>query len=312
MGIFVIWAGNRGLNLTEQFLRDALGLPAFETVVSEKLDIINQKLDILIESPFRQARMHLLEGNIEKCKDKLIEAISLNELDLPAITLYSMLLYKSGNIPLALNYFEEIIRKFGLHSELFSPKMIEICGEYVNEDKPLQNIQPVELKPDDYALYPAEINCSLSSIIINWKPKKGQEMRGGGTYTPPEVISERIILYDWAGRKIKELKYYSIIAFTDEYLVVSFKKGIFFTKEIIEVYRTKDGSKVNLPFTVSAEQVAKLFSTDKSFTLRTPCWESSSIKISFAGAVITAATQLDEWSKYGGIREIFKVNVKPE
>src|SRR5437660_4186135 len=140
MGLFTNWAMNRGLSLTESALRSVLGVSSFEAMVSEKIDTINQKLDILIGAPFRQAKFHLIEGSIEKSKDKLIEAMSLNELDLPAAALYTILLFKSGNVSLALDYSELLIRKFGPHGELVSKELIDVYKSHIRETRPLQAV----------------------------------------------------------------------------------------------------------------------------------------------------------------------------
>ena len=41
--------------------------------------------------PYKEALMHLREGNLDTCRDKLIQAVALNELDLPAKRLYAAL-----------------------------------------------------------------------------------------------------------------------------------------------------------------------------------------------------------------------------
>lgn len=310
MAIIATWAATRGLQLGEKAVLNMLGWPSFEQVVSEKLDIIDQKLDILIQAPFRQARMHFLEGNIEKCKDKLIEAISLNELDLPATFFYSLLLYESGNISLALDYFELVIRKFGPQREIVSDNVIQIYTDYINEDKPLGKIQSFCI-PDKQIYYPAEITCNLSSIIIKWKPKEGYQMTDSVHFPMPR--SPSISVYDWAGNWIKDFSLDdsgSISAFTPEYLVISYQPGLFFKKDVIEIFRTKDGSKVNVPFTITAEGVAKLFHSDPSSTLNILCSKTFSTKVSFAGAVIKIIPPNTGQNDSTG--QIYEINIEPE
>src|SRR4051812_36047678 len=112
--IIVTWALSRGLTDLEGAIRTAAGGHTFEAVTRDQLTVIEKQLDSIIDAPFRQALMYFREGNLDKTKDKLIEAISLNELDLPANALYCTLL-AATNPTLALQYQEEILRKFGPH-----------------------------------------------------------------------------------------------------------------------------------------------------------------------------------------------------
>jgi|GEM_PF-5759800 len=293
MGVISNWAGSRGLSLSEEFFSSLMGLRSFEAIVLEKLDLIDQKLDILIEAPFQQARMHLLEGNLDRCKDKLIEAISLNELDLPAITLYALLLYQSGKIPLSLEYFEQIIRKFGPHGSLLSNRVIEIYSEYVNEGKPLQAIASFNLQLESWIWYPLEIHCTLSSIIIKWQPMQGYSWEGagmGGHHRKP-----RITIHNWQGGLVLDFETYSrvlpeILSVTEEYVVITIDTGLFFRKQEIKIFRTKDGSEVLTSKFNSPDQIAKLFLCDARFVGRTrSSSETLPLAVSFAGARVEIA-----------------------
>jgi hypothetical protein len=137
MGILASWAANQGLSLGQDLFSDMLELPSFEGKVVKELEQINQKLNIMIGSPFRKARMHLLEGNIQRAKDCLIEAISVNEFDLPARAMYCWLLYESGNCSLAVEYFEDIVAKFGPHVEIVPEPIRNLYARYLLEEKPL-------------------------------------------------------------------------------------------------------------------------------------------------------------------------------
>lgn len=292
MGIFLNWAANKGMDYTKGSFTEMIGFPSFEAVISEKLDIINQKLDVLIQAPFRQAKMHLLEGNLDKCKDKLIEAISVNEFDLPAIALYSLLLFKSGNIPLALEYFEQIIKKFGPHKNLLSDKIVDIYSDYLNNEKPLRKIKPFIIKLDSYRWYPVEINCSLSSIVIHWKPKDRHSWEdiGGsrGYHRHP-----RYTIHDWKGNVLFDNESYDwinsqIAIVTEEYLVIEIEKGLFFKTKQKKIFRVKDGYEVFCPYAISSEQFFKLFLVDKRFVSKIKSVsETAPADLSFGGAHIS-------------------------
>jgi hypothetical protein len=325
MGLILVWAANKGLNLGESLFRELIGLKSFETILSEKLDLINQKLDILIGAPFRQARMHLLEGNIEKCKEKLIEAISLNEFDLPSMVLYSFLLYKSGNSSLALDYFEGIIRKFGPHPEITPKEITEVYCQYLVEEKPLRMIQGFDICAEnnmndtDKVIYPTDIYCTQSSIITIWKTMLD---RGYG-FGAQIRATPRVIIYDWSGREIMNFEDFdpSILAFTEEYVAIMLA-SVRLWRKVIKVFRVKDGSEVMLPFSVTLEQLQRLFYIDHRLRAEKHVTWAPNAKLYFGGAEISITDyKFEKLTEFDGAffskhREVLtyhagKISVKP-
>src|SRR5689334_2667834 len=75
---------------------------------------VESKLDRLIGAPFRAAHLLLREGDLGACRRKLIEAISLDELDLPALAMYAWLLLVTDRESLAYEYFGLLVDRFGI------------------------------------------------------------------------------------------------------------------------------------------------------------------------------------------------------
>lgn len=308
MGVVLGWAANKGLDLGENLFRELIGLKSFEAMLTEKLDLINQKLDILIGAPFRQARMHLVEGNIEKCKEKLIEAISLNEFDLPSMVLYSFLLYKSGNPSLALDYFEEVIRKFGPHPEIVPKEITGVYCQYLTEEKPLKKIRPFELcaekhmKGPSTAIYPTEVYCTQSSIITVWKDRYYDVSGDGSFFGRPIRATPRIIVCDWSGSEIMNFQDFnpSILAFTEEYLAIMLESVKLWHK-VIKVFRIRDGSEVMLPFAITSDQVKRLFYMDHRLRAEQQVAWAPDVKLYFGGAEISINDyKFDKLTEYEG------------
>jgi hypothetical protein len=288
MGILVNWVANQGLSLGQDLFIEMLGLPSFEARVSEELERINQKLDILIEAPFRQARMHYLEGNIDKAKERLIEAISLNEFDLPSKAMYCRLLCESGNLALAVDYFEEIVRQFGPHVEAVPKSICNFYARYLVEERPLRATPQFSVdlgRRDSYYYRPVIIVCTLSCIVVRWE-SGSRPAWVGGTYTGGHSLLPKVTVYDWSGKLVMEAyaNYSTMLAVSEEYLVIAKEVG-FFSRSKIEVFRTRDGSRVALPHPLSAAHVAELFYPDQRFSFHVKSeWPSPSFDFTFSGA----------------------------
>lgn len=180
MGVLVTWAATQGLNLGASLIGGLLGKASPDSMILEKLDLIDHKLDMLLAAPYRQAQMHFREGNLEKTKDKLIEAISLDEFDLPALAMYALLLCRTGNTDLAVDYFERLLRQFGPHVGIVPSEIVTAYRRYLYEREPLRAIQQFHIERPDRAWtsYPTEIRCFLSGFVVSWEAKPGT--RGGG------------------------------------------------------------------------------------------------------------------------------------
>ena len=292
MTILSTWIANRGLNLTESIVSRHLGLPNFQKVIDEKLSVIDKKLDILIEAPFLQAKMYLKENNLEKCKEKLIEAISLNELNLPALSLYTYLLLNNGQTELGIDYLEAILKKFGPHESILSNEIVNIYNEGVWNQKPKNNISPFDIKFGTAT--PKKIICNMCNIIIHWK----EYGSSGGSSIAKTYNSDWIGVYDWNGNFIKSFSEGSpeIEILTEEYLILKIWKGVFFGKQVLKVFRTKDGNEVSTSTNLTDEKIRRLFIQENSRSFGN--FESGSEpQLTFAGAKITVIknTKLGWW-----------------
>lgn len=245
------WAFNRGLGLIEDILTEAFGRAQPEAQMRLQLDIIEKKLDLIIGAPFKQALMHLREGHRGKGKEKLIEAISLNELDLPAMALYCALL--QGEQPaLALEYREEMLKKFGYHRDFVPAQLVTWGEQYLREGQPLRRKDRLELFPDDDDpdYYPARVDISPWGIVVLWE----WNQRRGLLEDVFGANKQRLIAYTWEGSRQMEIQDRSIavVAVTGDYVVVS-------TSKSLAVWSIRSGHAV--PNQLSWETCRQLFQT---------------------------------------------------
>lgn len=215
-GIFAGWALNKGLGGLEAVLRTLTGGRSFQAAVHDRLDLIESKLDLIVGAPFRQAIMYLREGQVERCREKLIEAMSLNELDLPAAALYCSLIAESKP-HLALEYVEDILRKFGAHQGVVPTEILPWVEGYIKTGSMLGD-RSFELIPEWHGFYPKKVYCSPWNVVVHWGPVKphGWFRRLIGEY------GSGITAHNWRGEELLRRRDVSqhILAVTGEYIVV--------------------------------------------------------------------------------------------
>jgi len=266
MAILTAWIAGKGLDLSQEALGSVLGIPTFDGVARERLATIEQKLDTLIRAPFRQAQFYLRERDFASAKNKLIEAISHDEFDLSAQFLYSLILCWTGNAELGLFYLEELVHKFGPHPALIPAEIRDIFAEYITDVQPLRSIAPFKLDMDSRAYYAAEVRCTLSGIVILWRPHPGTEYGGGWiikVYNWPQIF-----VYDWNGAvkfKIDAHSTRTIAGVTNRFLVLRRTDGLLFTRDAIEVLRITDGALVSTATT--QQDIESTFNFDTRISL---------------------------------------------
>lgn len=249
MGIVSSWAAMRGLSLAEDAVKTTLGSHSPEAEALGRLDRIERKLDLLLDAPFRQAKMYLREGNFEKCKEKVIEAISLNELDLPALALYSILLRRNGRNDIASECYEDIVRKFGPHSDIVPDEIVgwfkDFCAQFAPVGSP--RAFTIIAAQDDY--YPTDVWCSPWNIVSAWKHRERVLMARVLGVDQPLIMA-----HDWQGKRLFaiEREEVSIEGVTGEYALVRFD-----ATRSLQVLGISLGKSVPQQF--SEEKTARLF-----------------------------------------------------
>ncbi|MBF2090119.1 MAG: hypothetical protein IGR80_07340 [Synechococcales cyanobacterium K44_A2020_017] len=244
------WIANKGLDVSADTLKKCLSIKSREFLIQEEMQNISARLDAIIEAPYQQAVMHLREGELEKCKDKLMEAISLNELNLPAMLLYADILRFKKNYVLALDYYWDVLEKFGFRQDLVPPPLFYAYNNKFFKTKILLDDQREIILSIGDEKYPEEIWCSLNGFAVRWKSSK--KFLGITLYESSIVEG-----YSWAGdgqsKKIlgSSQSNPTIGMMTNRYAVVKEASDRFM------VYRLFDGSKV--PKSLSLTEFRSLF-----------------------------------------------------
>jgi hypothetical protein len=158
------WCLHRGLDVAVEVLAHWLCTESTNEQLQTGIDSINSKLDILIAAPYRQAVMHLKAGNLERGTDKLIEAMSVDELDLPARLLYCSILRQQGRYDLALDCYYEILECFG-NVEGFVPPALAAAYK----PKPGEFASRVEYIAHYPNFYPRHFYCVPAGIVTVWE-----------------------------------------------------------------------------------------------------------------------------------------------
>lgn len=178
------WMASKGLVLAEGAIRAALDVPSFESLVKDELRLINNKLDVLLNAPYKQALMHLKEGELEKCKNKVIEAVTLNDLDLPARILYIYLLRYEEKYELALEYYWDLMERFGFRLDLIPAPILKMYSDWYFQPA-MKDLNAITQERDSIFgrkggayhegdnFYPRDIWCTPDQMVILWRSDRG-------------------------------------------------------------------------------------------------------------------------------------------
>jgi len=222
MGVVVSWMLSQGLSLAAGYMekqaRDALGSESLGVAMFKKIELIDRKLDLLIQAPLREAIIHLRQGNLITCQEKLIQAIALNDLDLPALVMYCALLEREGQYDLAMEWYETIADRFGWNPAILPPLLIQCLAEYPEKAQPLASIAGFEyIMPILPATTRAFFQSNYFVICISFDSDRVSRFLGHG---------ELIVVLDWTGKVRFQLKegHLSALAVTNQYIAIRRKK----------------------------------------------------------------------------------------
>lgn len=267
VGVLAGWVAQQGLNATQAVLLEALGIPTIESAIYDKLSVIEHKLDVLIRAPFRQAQFYLRERNYDKAKDKLIEAMSFDDFDIPARYLYALILCRLGETTLGVECFDHLVAEFGPHPDLVPATIAQIYVEHVQRKQPLRHVVPFTLDMVG-PFRVAEVRCSLAGLAVLWVPIPGKET-ASSVHVPRVIYFPTIVTYGWNGleqSRFEPRAEMQFVGITEGYLIVRHNTGIFFKNFVPEVLRL-DGSRPRLPARITDTDINAIFTFDSNLSL---------------------------------------------
>ncbi len=205
------WSASQGLSIARGALGSALAGDQFEKAALDKLETVESKLDILIDAPFREAKMYLQEGDLVKCKERIVNAIAHNELNLAAQVLYCLLLIGEKKYDAALDRYGEILRRFGVHRDMIPDEVLDLFSKYSAREDLVESPKEFSVVAG-HDCYPRSAWCSPWHFASLWEDTHwSSSIFRSGRY--------RLLVYDWHGvcqvsLKEKELSLWGI---TGEY-----------------------------------------------------------------------------------------------
>ncbi len=209
MSALGLWIAEKGLEITASELLSAL--KEFEGKVPGQLETINHKLDAIMHAPYRQALLYYKEGKYDKCEDKLKEAISLDDLNLPAFFLHIVVLIQLGQLDHAASYSWELLDRYGFRYDLVPERLFMAYRDwFFRTQKPVKYFT-LEIE-DNY--YPEKIWCSPNALAVQWK-KKGV------------LFSSRLARsYLWNGMEHLNARCNSLRFMTAKYVILDIKNRL--------------------------------------------------------------------------------------
>ena len=182
----------KGIELIgEQLLKTINPNDALNDLLNEA-NSIHQKLDQLIDAPFREAMLYLREGKIEIFKEKIRTAISVNENNIPARLAYVYILCDDNNYKLATEELIKLYCEFTQRKDLFHE---EILAQFHSIEMDFFKTRDnLHIKYLENNCYPLRFYFFPSYFIVIWGLRKSI---GISWYSP-----QYIICYDWEGNVI--------------------------------------------------------------------------------------------------------------
>lgn len=165
------WLAKKGIELASSRVLKSLGEVDDMATFRKDIDDINNKLDRIIGAPFREARVLVREGEIEKAKDKAIQAFSLDPLNLPAYLLYARLLCFLGKYDVALDIYWDIVDQFTTKKDLvpswlFEQYIARLLKTKINAGKRRFRYY------NGLDFYATKVWCAEVGIAIRWRRKR--------------------------------------------------------------------------------------------------------------------------------------------
>lgn len=93
--------------------------------------LIDEKLSRIINAPYKASLYHLREGNINLAKEKLVDAISANSLNIPARLLFISLII-NDNKEYASELYVELFEEFTTLSYLLPTNLYTSLAQTYN------------------------------------------------------------------------------------------------------------------------------------------------------------------------------------
>jgi hypothetical protein len=176
MSVFVDWAAKKGIqlatdkaqSLVEQTIEEYLNVGSIESLIYDEIKKVSNQLSLVLDAPYKEALMHFREGNIDKCRDKLITAINYDELNLPAWRLYLAILRTEKKYELVLDYGWELLHIFGFRPDLVAEPVYEAYVEQYFKQNIMVGAPQIEVRFDDN-YYAKEIWCSPGGFVARCK-----------------------------------------------------------------------------------------------------------------------------------------------
>lgn len=198
------------LNQVVNYLSVTIG--SSKDLVSHYERMINDKLSMLIDAPYKASLYHLREGDKQNAKEEIIKAISTNPFNIPARLLYISLVADS-NPKYAAELYAELFEDFTTQSDIFPTELYSCLAKSYRSfiRSIVSNTNSFVL--EDYG-YPTEMWLTSHGYVILWN-----------TDSISRFFSNMFFTYgSWGNsREIVKMPCKSIICVTDKY--ICFQKG---------------------------------------------------------------------------------------
>jgi hypothetical protein len=288
------WIASKGIALAENTVMGFLHGPDINALIKGDLETINDKLDGLIQAAFKEAIMQLREGNLVACKDKLVQAISQDELNLPAKLLYIDFLRYEGKHVLALEYYWDLIESFQLQTGLLPIPLVNAYADLITDKKPLAHRKAfnIDCHSDRYGSssgwYPNEFWCSLGGLVVLWERMFNPSIEGLFERLFSTLLREelyQITIHSWEGEergRWNTRHREAIQAVTTRYVAISENNDRYV------LYRLADGKKI--PKMLTGTQYRHFFHGGGNHcqaecaSWKSGEWKNGRRKIQFGGA----------------------------
>ncbi len=169
------WLTTKSLDFITEYLKQSFLDKNIEGLIYQQNIEIIHNLKLLIDAPYKQAIMHLRLNEIECAKNKLIEALSMNEFDISARLLYIRVLLYLGYIQEAIEQYWKLYCDFTFDAALFPNPIYDIFNS-TNIMEPKISERDFEFRighDNDFTNYQADnLLIFARGIICSWVSEK--------------------------------------------------------------------------------------------------------------------------------------------
>lgn len=213
---------NKGLDLAVEAAKSEIMANGREQAIYRNALEINNKIDLLLEGPFKEALYYLREKNYQRAKEKLIESLSLNFYHVPTLRLLIEQYVRERKPHIALKYLDDLFEVVGFRSDIIPKRILNTyIGKLSKRKFTIANNSPSGIILLQYHS-PSQLWFTNHGIIIEWIRDRGYG-----------DISSVITATDWPN--------------WDFYINInySFSKVVFVSEKVLAVHlREKDGPDV--------------------------------------------------------------------